>query len=78
MVAEGLDHGTTSPPTRRHIADWAAKAIKEIPEQIVRNSWRHGEYAYYIPTVAGPPRNLAIQQDMMDEEEMEVPNNTTI
>jgi DDE superfamily endonuclease len=55
MVAEGLATNTTSPPTRKHIADWAIQAINEIPEQLVRNAWRHGEYAYYLPTVPGPP-----------------------
>ena len=47
----------TRPPTRKNIADWCSAAMKITPEQMIRNAWRHGQFAYFIPTVE--PQNTA-------------------
>ena len=52
MIQEGLIDGTTSPPTRELISKWAAIATKELPVQIVRNAWLHGEYTWFPASCA--------------------------
>ena len=47
MFAEGIIHGTTSPPTRKHIAEWAIHANNTLTETVIKNSWRHGEYSWF-------------------------------
>jgi DDE superfamily endonuclease len=47
MIQEGIIHGTTSPPTREDIAKWSVGAMQTLPERIVKNSWRHGDYSWF-------------------------------
>ena len=47
MFAEGIIHGTTSLPTRKHIAEWAIHANNMLTETVIKNSWRHGEYSWF-------------------------------
>ncbi|KAI2495737.1 pogo transposable element with KRAB domain [Fragilaria crotonensis] len=47
MIAEGLVHGTTSPPSRLDICRWTLVAFQKLPEQMIRNAWRHGEYTWF-------------------------------
>ena len=49
MIAEGLEHGTTSPPTRADIIRWCRFAMNDLPKQMVRNAWRHAEYLWFPP-----------------------------
>ncbi len=45
MIAEGIVHGTTSPPTRLDVAKWVDAAMLEMKGegQIIYNAWkRHG------------------------------------
>ena len=52
MIQEGLIDGTTSPPTRELISEWAAIAMKELPVQIIRNAWLHSEYTWFPASCA--------------------------
>ena len=36
MFAEGIIHGTTSPPTRKHIAEWAIHVNNTLTETIIK------------------------------------------
>ena len=47
MFAEGIIHGTTSLPTRKHITEWAIHANNTLTESVIKNSWRHGEYSWF-------------------------------
>ena len=47
MFTEGIIHGTTSPPTRKHIAEWAIHANNTLTETTITNSWRHGDYSWF-------------------------------
>lgn len=47
MINEGLQHGTTSPPSRNDIAQWTTAAMETLPKEIVKNAWRHGEYTWF-------------------------------
>ena len=47
MFAEGIIHGTTSPPTRKHIAEWAIHANNTLAETTIKNAWRHGNYSWF-------------------------------
>jgi transposase len=51
MVDEGLAHGTTSPPTRENIVQWARNAVANISSEIVKNAWRHGDYSWFPPAI---------------------------
>jgi hypothetical protein len=53
MMLEGLEHGTTSSPTRADIIRWCRFAMNDLPEQMVKNAWRHAEYSWCSP----PPAN---------------------
>ena len=48
MISEGIVHGTSSPPTRKQIAEWTLHAKSHINHQIIQNSWRHGEYPWFL------------------------------
>ena len=43
----GYNNGTTSPPTRKDIAQWGLYVKNEISVETVKNSWRHGEYSWF-------------------------------
>ena len=47
MISEGIIHGTTSPPTREKIAEWAIHAKSSLTEQCIKNAWRHGDYSWF-------------------------------
>jgi hypothetical protein len=47
MIEEGLANGTTSPPAREDIVRWTRYATVNLPSQIVRNAWRHGDYSWF-------------------------------
>ena len=47
MIAEGIIHGTTSPPTREDISKWSVTAMETLPERVVEKSWRHGDYSWF-------------------------------
>jgi hypothetical protein len=47
MIQEGIQHGTTRPPTRADISNWTLAAMETLPTQIVKNTWRHGEYTWF-------------------------------
>ena len=52
VISEGIVHGTTPPPppppTRKQIAEWTLHAKSHINPQIIQNSWRHGEYSWFL------------------------------
>ena len=49
MIAEGVIHGTTSPPTRRDVATWVDWAMAEMKSAvgIVRNAWLKTGYEWF-------------------------------
>ncbi len=50
MIAEGVVHGTTSPPTRLDVAKWVDAAMLEMKgeRQIIRNAWKRHDYKWFI------------------------------
>ena len=47
MILECLLHRTTSPLTRADICKWSVVAFQDLPMQLVKNAWRHGEYSWF-------------------------------
>ena len=47
MLEEGIVNGVTKAPTREKIARWCIAAMDALPTQIVKNSWRHGDYSWF-------------------------------
>ncbi len=49
MIAEGVIHGTMSPPTRRDIATWVDRAMAEMKSAvgIVCNAWLKTGYEWF-------------------------------
>ena len=47
MIDEGIQSGTTSPPTRELIAKWASYPNDQIKEMHIRNVWRHEPYSWF-------------------------------
>ena len=50
MIAEGVIHGTTSPPTMVDVAKWVNVAMLEMKgeRQIIRNAWKRHGYEWFI------------------------------
>jgi hypothetical protein len=50
MFAEGVVHGTTSPPTRLDVAKWVNAAMLEMKGegQINRNAWKRHDFEWFI------------------------------
>ena len=47
MMEQGIHTEKFSPPPRQTIADWVVTASESLGENIVRNSWRHGQFTYF-------------------------------
>jgi hypothetical protein len=49
MIAEGIIHGTTKPPSQRDVAGWVDRAMTEMKgkEQIIKNAWRKMGYEWF-------------------------------
>jgi hypothetical protein len=49
MIAEGVIHGTTSPPTRRDVATWVDRAMAEMKSKvgIIHNAWLKTGYGWF-------------------------------
>ena len=49
MIAEGVIHGTTSPPTRRNVATWVDRAMAEMKSEvgIICNAWLKTGYKWF-------------------------------
>jgi hypothetical protein len=53
MLEEGMLHDNkTKPPTRQVLAKWCIEAMSGMDEEIVKNSWLHGEYSFFPADVA--------------------------
>ena len=50
MLAKGIVHGTTSPPSRADIANWvnAAMAEMKVEGRIIQNAWRRHGYEGFV------------------------------
>ena len=48
MISKGIVHGTTSPRTRKQIAQWTLHAKIRINLENIQNSWRHGAYSWFL------------------------------
>jgi hypothetical protein len=50
MMAEGIIHGTTSTPSRVHVARWVDAAMAEMKEKgdIIRNAWMRNRFEWFI------------------------------
>ena len=49
MIAEGVNHGTTSAPMRRDVATWVDRAMAEMKSEvgIIRNAWLKTGYEWF-------------------------------
>ena len=47
MISEGMVKGTTSPPTREQIVNWAKYTNGMISAVNIRNTWKHGQYSWF-------------------------------
>ena len=67
MIAEGLIHGTTSPPTRDDICRWTLVAFQNLPEKMIRNSWKHEEYTWFPGSACERPPATGIPQHIDED-----------
>ena len=87
MMVEGVFNGTTSPPSRGDIATWSVAAMETLPQQIVKNAWRHGVYTWFPDEVEETNNTTTVPDEetnntttVPDEETNNtttMPNNTT-
>jgi hypothetical protein len=63
MINEGLQHGTTSAPTRAHINQWCRFAMNDLPAQMVRSAWRHSDYSWFPPSTPAAGDNNDTESD---------------
>jgi transposase-like protein len=50
MIAEGILTNTTSPPSRKQVAEWVKEAINDVAASSVYNSWRKHGFSYFPTT----------------------------
>ena len=41
------DDAVVRDPTRNNLALWITESVNNMPEQMIKNSWRHGAYSYF-------------------------------
>ena len=53
MIAKGIVHGTTSPPTRLDVAKWVDATMLEMKGegQIICNTWKRHGYEWFVDNV---------------------------
>ena len=47
MLLEGIENENTTPPTRKQIAEWSVTTLQSLSTNIVKKSWRHGNYSWF-------------------------------
>ena len=50
MLNTGVANAATKAPSRQRVAQWCIDSLNDLGTNIIKNSWRHGEYSYF-PTV---------------------------
>ena len=50
MINTGVANAATKAPSRQRVAQWCIDSLNDLGTNIIKNSWRHGEYSYF-PTV---------------------------
>lgn len=48
MMEKGIETTKIDPAPRSTIADWVVSSLQSLDVNIIRNSWRHGEYSYFV------------------------------
>ena len=51
MVQEGVDAAISRPPSRQRLSSWIISSLQSIGPDIVQNSWRSGDYLYFLPAI---------------------------
>ena len=61
MIAEGIVHGTTSPPTRLDVGKWVDVTMLEMKGegQIICNAWKRHRYEWFV-------NNTPVEQDVVN------------
>ena len=73
MLEEGLQQLKTHPPTRQKMAHWCIDALQVLPEDLVKNAWRHGEYSWF------PGENeVQLEMTMEPMEELDFKENDNV
>ena len=47
MLEAGVAHASTKAPSRERFAQWCIDSLNALSTDIVKNSWRHGDYLYF-------------------------------
>ena len=50
MLNTGVSNAAKKAPSRQRVAQWCIDSLNDLVTNIIKNSWRHGEYSYF-PTV---------------------------
>ena len=81
MLEDGLFQEQTKPPSCQQMAQWCVKALKDLPKEIVKNSWRHGDYSYFPgevrSTVVDVISDSMEELDLSNSEDEETTENDT-
>ena len=50
LITEGINHGTTSPPSRADVANWVKTAVTTMraADRIIQNAWRRHGYEWFL------------------------------
>ena len=47
MMEQGVDTVVFNPPSRGIVAGWVAHSLRNLDSQLIKNSWRHGNFSYF-------------------------------
>ena len=47
MMDTGADTVVFNPPSRGIVAGWVSHSFRNLDEQLIKNSWRHGRFSYF-------------------------------
>lgn len=47
MMTIGMEQAITKQPSRQEVSQWCIESVNELPTEIIKNSWRHGDYSYF-------------------------------
>ena len=73
MLEEGLQQLKTCPSSQQKMVHWCIDALQDLPEDLVKNAWRHGEYSWF-----SGENEVQLEMTMEPMEELDFEENVNV
>ena len=70
MMEQGAGTAVFKPPSRKELASWIVTSLESMSPEMVKNSWRHGEYSYFETAEDKDASSEATVESIMQVEQL--------